>query len=96
MPLSLPLPLELWHRLHTCCQRFLSSFLRIGLTKKSTAPFDKHLNTVPIASFEDIRIIGIFLQILWLIILLSREIPDTPGIKTSAKTKSMLFCISSR
>ena len=46
--------LTLWHRLQTCCQRFLSSFFRSGFTKKSTAPFDKHLNTILIESFEDI------------------------------------------
>ena len=46
--------LTLWHLLQTCCQRFLSSFLRIGFTKKSTAPFDKHLKTKPIESWDDI------------------------------------------
>ncbi|BAS83607.1 Os03g0284150 [Oryza sativa Japonica Group] len=94
MPLSLPL--TLWHRLQTCCQRFLSSFLRIGFTRKSTAPFDKHLKTVPIESFEDIIITGISLQILWLVILLSRPMPDRRGITTSVNTRSMWFCRSSR
>lgn len=46
--------LTLWHLLQTCCHKFLSSFFRMGFTRKSTAPFDKHLKTKPIESWDDI------------------------------------------
>jgi hypothetical protein len=34
-------------------------------------------------------ITGIFLQVLWLIMLLKRPMPDKQGIATSVKTRSM-------
>lgn len=125
--------LTLWHLLHTCCQRFLSSFFRIGFTKKSTAPLDRHLKTIPIESWDDITankarqrgnsmcqiskerwenesyismkmetvkwyllITGIFLKVLWLMILHKRPIPDIKGMTTSVRTRSIWLVRSAK
>lgn len=40
--------------LQTCCHKFLSSFFRTGLTRKSAAPLIMHLYTVLTESCEDI------------------------------------------
>jgi hypothetical protein len=42
--------------LQTCCHKFLNSFFRTGLTRKSADPFNMHFRTTLIESCEDITV----------------------------------------
>ncbi|KAJ7566327.1 hypothetical protein O6H91_02G097300 [Diphasiastrum complanatum] len=62
--------------LQTCCHKFLSSFLRTGFTRKSTAPFDRHLNTISTESRLDITAILTLAKIRWFLILHQKRHPQ--------------------